>query len=203
VYRVKNWPTYAVRDEYVIEDIRIPDRTAVVSKDGAMTRCKLLLLAIVIAGCGPLAVPMVHRPSAEEQGKIDRAWDRALSPVDKLSRQEWLDLFVGAQAYQQGVDNLHFRSEKSFTRGRVVMEVHYDREHPAKDLFRVEVFDRGGKLIRKEDYSRDDVKATLGDLFPGNGRPADKAERKEFEKRHRSRWEKIQSYFPDASDENK
>jgi hypothetical protein len=159
----------------------------------------LLLMLMIIAGCGPLSVPMVHRPDAKDQEKIDRAWNRALTPVDKLSRQDWLDLFVGAQAYQQGVDKLHFRSEKSFKGGRVVMEVHYDRAAPAADLFRVQVFDTDGKLVRKEDYSRKDVEATIHNLFPGNARSADEAERKAFEKEHEARWARIQSYFPEAS----
>lgn len=162
-----------------------------------------LVVVITVAGCGPLSVPMATRPNAERQEKIDRAWDRALSPVSKLTRQEWLDLFVGAQAYQYGVDKLHLRSEKAFSDGRVVMEVSYDRARPQADRFEVRVYNDKGKLLREEKFTRQDVKSTVSDLFPPKTRPADEKERVEFEKQHKARWEKIQSYFPDAGKDTK
>ena len=158
--------------------------------------CSLILLL----GCGPLAVPMVDRPSEEKQAKIDITWNRALDPPDKLSRQEWLDLFVGAQAFQMGVDKLHFRSEKSLATGRIVMEVHYDRASPNEDRFDVRVFDNNDHLLREETYSRDDVENTIGDLFRNSPNSNQEEEWTPKEKEVNQRWEKILSYFPDAKE---
>lgn len=140
---------------------------------------------------------MVERPSEDDQKSLDDSWNRALSPTDKLSRQEWLDLFVGAQAYQAGVDKLHMRSEKAFSGGTIVMEVHYDRFSPDGDLFEVSVFDATGQLLRKEQYTRKDVEQTRSDLFEQVG-PFDEEERAEHEAEIKARWEKIAGYFPNA-----
>jgi hypothetical protein len=161
----------------------------------------LLILAGIMASCGPLSTPMVDRPSENDQKQLDTAWDRALSPIGKLNRQEWLDLFVGAQAYQAGVDKLHMRSEKAFSGGSIVMEVHYDRESPGEDGFEVSVFDEAGKLVRNEKFSRQDVETTRRDLFSAEV-PEDEEERLEFEAEHQARWEKILEYFPNARKKN-
>jgi len=123
------------------------------------------LAAGVLAGCGPMDRPMPPRPSADEQKQIDAAWDAALAPVDKYDRQQWLDALVGTQAYQAGVDTLTFRSEKAFARGKVVMEVFYDRAKPAADRLVVTVFDTAGKQVRQETYTRADVERTAKELF--------------------------------------
>lgn len=140
---------------------------------------------------------MVDRPSEDDQKSLDDSWDRALSPTDKLTRQEWLDLFVGAQAYQAGVDKLHMRSEKAFSGGTIVMEVHYDRFSPDVDLFEVSVFDATGQVLRKEQYTRKDVEQTRSDLFEQVA-PNDEEERAEYEAEIKARWEKIAEYFPNA-----
>jgi hypothetical protein len=156
------------------------------------------IIVALAVGCGPLATPMVDRPSADDQKSLDDSWNRALSPTDKLTRQEWLDLFVGAQAYQAGVDKLHMRSEKAFSDGTIVMEVHYDRFSPEVDLFEVSVLDTTGQILRKEQYTRQDVEKTRSDLFE-KVRPADDEERAEFEAELKARWEKIAEYFPNAN----
>ena len=45
------------------------------------------------------------------QKKISASWEKALQPVDRLDRQAILDALICTQAYQMGVDRLHFRSE--------------------------------------------------------------------------------------------
>jgi hypothetical protein len=152
-------------------------------------------MLLFVVGCGPLQKPMVHRPSDTQQQEIDDAWNRALSPVDKLDRQEWLDLFVGAQAYQLGVDKLMFRSEKAFANGRVVMEVHYDREAPDKDVFLVQVLDDKSNLVRTERYSRQDVEDTYKLLVEVPDGPVDD----EQTRRRAERWERITEYFPESA----
>ena len=160
-----------------------------------MRRLLILFLLLLTVGCGPLQKPMAHRPNDAQQQEIDDAWDRALSPVDKLDRQEWLDLFVGAQAYQLGVDKLMFRSEKAFANGRVVMEVHYDRAAPKEDVFLVQVLDDQKNIVRTERYSRQDVEETYKLLVQVPEGPAD-----EDQTRQRAeRWEKITEYFPESA----
>jgi hypothetical protein len=135
---------------------------------------RVLLLAALgvgaggLIGCGPLSRPIPERLADEDQKQVDDAWTRALTPVGKPDRQTWLDVFVTTQAYETGVDSLTFRSEKKWAGGRVVMEVHYDRAKPAGDRFEVTVYDAAGKALRRERYSRDEVRQTYDDLnLPG------------------------------------
>lgn len=160
-----------------------------------MPRMLMAAVLIFVVGCGPLQKPMVHRPDDSQQREIDNAWNRALAPLDKLDRQEWLDLFVGAQAYQLGVDRLTFRSEKAFAHGRVVMEVHYDRAAPAEDAFLVQVLDERNNVVRSERYTRQEVEDTYKLLVEVPDGPVD-----ENQARQRAeRWEKITEYFPESA----
>src|SRR5262249_30424986 len=138
----------------------------------------------------------------KEEEEIDEGWDKALDPVGKLDRQRWLDVFVGTQAYQAGVDKLHFRSEKKFSGGVVVMEVHYDRAAPAEDKFEVQVLDRAGKLLRREVYTRDEVEKANRELHerlpppPEKGQgpePPDAARKRAAQE---ARWKKVEKIFP-------
>ena len=122
------------------------------------------LVLAFLGGCGPLSRPMVPRPDAEGQKKIDESWERALAPVGRLDHQALLDVFVTSQAYELGVDRLTFRSEKRFSGGKVVMEVVYDREEPAKDRFSVTVHGPTGELLREERYGREEVEQTCREL---------------------------------------
>src|SRR5450755_4458451 len=88
----------------------------------------LALSIIPLIGCGPMGNgPMPARLEADSQKKIDDAWEKALAPVDHLDHQAMLDTMVVTQAFQAGVDRLEFRSEKKFSGGMVVMEIHFDR----------------------------------------------------------------------------
>jgi hypothetical protein len=168
---------------------------------------KLLCATVfVLGGCGPLQMPMAPRFEPEQLQQIDAAWDKALSPVDQLDRSRWLDLFVGARAYQAGVDKLSMHSEKRFAGGLVVMEVLFDRANPENDHFRVEVRDLTGQLIREETYGRDEVQATYEYLFvhhppePKGEEPTETTKKRaEFE----ARWKGIAEYFPESKDRPK
>ena len=117
-----------------------------------------LLLAPV--GCGPVVSPMPPRLDADGQKQIDDAWDQALTPVNKYDGQALLDLLVTTQAYQFGVDSLSFRSEKTFSGGKVLMEIAFDRSKPGADRFAVTILDKAGKILRTETYGRDQVEWT-------------------------------------------
>jgi hypothetical protein len=127
----------------------------------------------VVAGCGPVGpAPMPDRLSDESQKRIDESWERALQPVDKLERQALLDAIVFTQAYQVGVDRLSFRSEKTFSGGTVVMEIHFDRAKPGEDRFVVRVLDKTGAELRHLVYNRGEVETTAKDLHnPRFNRP--------------------------------
>lgn len=130
------------------------------------------LTAAVLVGCGPMTSPMPPRLDANDQKQIDDVWEQALAPVGKHDRQTWLDTFVTTQAYQAGVDLLDFRSEKKWTGGKVVMEVHYERAKPEADRFEVTVFDHGGQALRRERYGRAEVEKAQKDLMDGQNQPA-------------------------------
>src|SRR5947209_657713 len=119
---------------------------------------------------------LAPRPDDEMQQRIDKAWDAALSPVDRVNREQLLDAFVGTGAYQYGVDKLTFRSEKRFSGGVVVMEITFDRAAPDKDGFVVTVYDKAGKAVRRESYGRKEVEQAYHELFvdvpPQQGNPA-------------------------------
>ena len=130
------------------------------------------LTAAVLVGCGPMTSPMPPRLTPNDQKEIDDAWEQALAPVGKHDRQTWLDTFVVTQAYQGGVDSLDFRSEKKWSGGKVVMEVHYETAKPAADRFEVTVYDHGGQVLRRETYGRAEVEQVQKDLLDGQNQPA-------------------------------
>jgi hypothetical protein len=151
---------------------------------------------------------MAPRLDDEAQKEIEAAWEKALSPVDRLDHQLLLDVFVGTGAYQRGVDKLFFRSEKRYAGGLVVMEVHYDRTAPAEDRFEVKVLDSGGKLLRQERYSREEVEQTYRALYGDAPRPLQEGEQEapqaaEKRSKHQARWGKIEELFPKPKEEPK
>jgi hypothetical protein len=165
-----------------------------------------LLTAGVLSavGCNPIGPkPMVDRLSDDDQRAVTESWNKALQPVDKLDRQAFLDILVYGQAYQVGVDRLNLRSEKTFSGGVVVMEVHFDRARPAEDRFEVTIRDQAGKELRRVVYSRQEVELTFKDLYdqnlagnPGLNQPplpADQARKREEVQR---RLKAIEALFP-------
>jgi hypothetical protein len=166
--------------------------------------CALAFVAFV--GCGPMQAPLPARLDAETQKKVDESWDRAFTPADRLGHQDLLDVMVGTQAYQLGVDTFALRAEKRVAGGRVVMEVVFDRARPADDRFEVSVYDAAGKLVRSERYSRPEIEEAHGVLFgvpaenPNAPDPPEVAARRAA---HKARWEKINGLFPGANDVKK
>src|SRR5947209_14761086 len=157
----------------------------------------LLVPLMAAAGCGPMQQPMPPRLGGDGQKQIDEAWEKALTPVGRLNRQQWLDAFVLTQAYQIGVDRLSFRSEKEFSGGTVVMEIHFDRCKPGEDRFEVTVLDRDGKPVRAERYSRADVEGTC-EVFSSLP-PPDPNEPPELTRKRREREARekvIEQFFP-------
>jgi hypothetical protein len=132
---------------------------------------------------------MPARLTEEEQKEVQKSWDKALAPVGRLDHQLLLDVMVGTGAYQYGVDTVYFRSEKRFSGGRVVMEIHFDQANPVADRFEVKVVDPTGRTLREERYSRSEVEQTYRDLRPAPpGQPDDPA--------RAARWERITEIFP-------
>ena len=87
-----------------------------------------LLLGCFVAAVAHLRLrsmqmPMPVRLNEEEQKNIDQAWDKALTPVDRLDHVAMLDAFLITHAYQVGVDKLTFHSEKKVAAGMVVMDI--------------------------------------------------------------------------------
>jgi hypothetical protein len=162
-------------------------------------------LTFAVVGCGPMTSPMPARFDAEAQKKIDDGWDRAFERSGKLDRQELLDVMVGLQAYQLGVDTFHLKATKKFAGGTVVMEVTFDRAKPDDDRFEVSVYDAAGKLVRKERYNRKEVEETYNALFvnpppPRDPAVADTPEVAARRAAHEARWNKIWSVFPEQKE---
>jgi hypothetical protein len=152
----------------------------------------LLGSLVLLSGCGPLQRPMPTRLDQEGQKQIDQSWDEALTPVDRLNRQQVLDVLVSSFAFEVGVDRLAFRSEKEFRGGLVVMEIHYDRRKPDGDRFEVTVFDGGGKELRHERYSRQDVEQTCHVFYDqlSSDHPT--------QQERAARWKHVEQFFPNA-----
>ena len=123
-----------------------------------------LVACCAAVGCGPMTRPIPERLNDDDQKQLDAAWDAALAPTNKHDRQTWLDVMVGAYAYQVGVDQFEFRSVKKWSGGTVVMEAKFDRAKPAEDRFTITVNDTNGKTLRTEAYTREDVERTVKDL---------------------------------------
>jgi hypothetical protein len=151
---------------------------------------------------------MVPRLDDEGQKKIDEAWEKALSPLDRLDHQKLLDALIGTNAYQLGVDKLYFRSEKRYSGGKVVMEVHFDRATPEEDRFEVNVLDADGKVLRREHYGREDVEKTYRELFVDTPPTLKKGEQEtpeaaERRVKYEARWEQILQVFPEPKAKDK
>lgn len=119
------------------------------------------MLAVVIAGCGPLTRPMVQRLSEEDQAKVDEVWKNIFTPTDRTDHTLLLDIMLHYQLFQLGVDRLSLTSEKRFDGGTAIMAVRYDREHPELDAFTFHCVDAKGRLIRQERYTREEVDARM------------------------------------------
>lgn len=133
-----------------------------------------MMLVLAVVGCGgPMGgLPVVERLNPQDQRTVDQSWLNMLSPPERLDRALLLDVLVTNQLHQQGVDRLHFVSEKDVWGGRVIMTVHYDRAHPAFDNFTVTFTDAKGQERRHERYSFDEVKDRANKLLGSTTRPS-------------------------------
>ena len=144
-----------------------------------------------------MIVPMVPRLDEESQKTVNAGWERMLSPVDRLDDQTLLDAIIVTGLFQQGVDRVHFRSEKRFSGGMVVMEVHFDRTMPTQDRFEISVLGPGGKTLRTERYDRKAVEDTYQVLFGGpRAKKIDGDKPERADTGSTARWERIHKLFP-------
>lgn len=158
--------------------------------------CVGLILCCAAVGCGPMSRPIPERLSEDAQKQVDEAWEAALTPTNKHDRQTWLDVMVGAYAYQAGVDQFEFRSVKKWSGGTVVMAAKFDRAKPADDRFTLTVNDQAGKPLRTEAYTREDVEETVKALTPPHVPDNDPAMRA-----YKARVAKIEAVLPKPKDD--
>lgn len=174
----------------------------------------LALCTISLVGCGPMGSgPMPPRLDADQQKSIDDSWNKALTPPNNLDNQAILDALVLTHAYEIGVDRLTFRSEKAFSGGTVVMEIHFDRAKPNDDRFELKILDKTGVQVRHIVYNRDQVEATYKDLNDkkfagprgGNDPPLapDEAKKREDVQKRIAAVEKMFPKRDEAQDANK
>lgn len=148
-----------------------------------------------LVGCGPMTGPMPQPLPDDKQKELDDAWTKALTPVDKHDRQQWLDVVVTAYPYQCGVEELHLRSVKKWDGGTVVMEIRTNRATPDDDSITVTVLDKAGKQLRTEKYLRSEVERTTRE-FEGkrrDGQPLTPAEEAAIE----ARVKRVEAIMPD------
>jgi hypothetical protein len=112
--------------------------------------CFALLL---LQGCSPMMFPMPMRLDAQEQQRVDSAWNAMLTPVNRLDRKTLLDCVVFMQFYQSGVDRFTARSEKQTSAGKVEMAIEFDRQKPEADQFAIRVVGPWGGTHRYEKWS--------------------------------------------------
>lgn len=117
----------------------------------------LPLVLVIIGACGPMTKPMVDRLEDKHQAAVDEAWENMLSPVDRLDRMLLLDTVIASGMFQLGVDRLHLVSEKALSAGVVCMEILYDRDDLDSAVFSIAYADPTGRVLRREEYGRDEV----------------------------------------------
>jgi len=115
-----------------------------------------LLVAFLVGGCGPLAVPMVQRLTPSEQKEVDSIWRNMLQPVDRTDPPTLMDCLIVYQLYHRGVDSFHARSVKQTPSGKVTMTIDFDRDRPSDDRFTFKLT-RWGFTIREEQWSGNQV----------------------------------------------
>lgn len=140
---------------------------------------------------GPMPQPLPE----DKQKELADAWTKALTPVERHDRQQWLDVIVTAYPYQCGVEELHLRSVKKWDGGTVVMEIRIDRATPDDDSITVTVLDKAGKQLRTEKYLRWEVERAAM-AFEGkrtDGRKMTPAEEEALE----ARVKRVEAIMPD------
>lgn len=164
----------------------------------------MAVVAILVAGCGPMILPMSVKLDEKQQKKYDEFWEQAVKPPDRLSRQELLDAVGVTSAFQLGVDRLSFRSEKWFSKGVVIMVVQCDRFTPENDRFDISIVDHRGRIIRYERYTREDVERTCKELWgaPVEGSKATTQEVRAAQELRAARYRRLHELFPDLVEDS-
>ena len=129
-------------------------------------RIALPLIFVVLAGCGPMARPMVVRIEEKDQVQINEAWENMLSPPGRLDRILLLDTVMAYQLYQVGTDRVYFGSDKHLRDGVVTMEVFFDRRSPESDRFTIRYVNGRRQQELYETYLRQEVDDRFEFLFP-------------------------------------
>ena len=126
-----------------------------------MLRSMLLLVGIMLAGCGPIMFPAGYRLPDEEQWEVDNAWEQAMNPPELLGREDLLTFLISHGSHVLGVDRFSFRSEKDLPRGKAIMTVEFDVATPGDGEFSFEYRNLAGQVLRRETYSGEEVLLTV------------------------------------------
>jgi hypothetical protein len=164
------------------------------------TYLALFPVFMFLGACGPILTPMSMKLDDQQQKRVDKGWERALHPADRLDHQAMLDVIMATGIFQLGVDRMSYRSEKWYSDGLVVMEICCDRFAPAVDRFEVSVFDQAGRRTRFERYTRAEVERTLHDLWVGpeaTTRPASTEAQRQATAQQAARLARIRELFPE------
>jgi hypothetical protein len=153
---------------------------------GDAMRLWLAVPLMLVSGCSPLIFPMPMRLGAQEQQRVDSAWNAMLTPVNRLDRQTLLDCVVMMQLYQSGVDRFTARSEKQTSAGKVEMTIEFDRQKPKADQFAIRVVGPWGGTHRYEKWSAKEMFETYFRDADGSSTTAmaDEARNAEMSKRY-------------------
>ncbi len=121
----------------------------------------------VIVGCGPLSMPMVARLGADDQARVDRAWEHLTARVTEVDRTLLLDAMIASQMYQIGVDQLEMVSVKNLSGGQVTMRVNFNRLRPEDDRFTFAYVDARTRVRREESFEFGEVAERYAFLYGG------------------------------------
>ncbi|MCC7292980.1 MAG: hypothetical protein IT449_13040 [Phycisphaerales bacterium] len=112
-------------------------------------------------------MPMVARLGADDQAKLDRAWEHLIAHVTEADRTLLLDAMIVSQMYQIGVDQLDMVSVKRLPGGQVTMRVRFDRLRPEGDRFSFTYADARTRVLREESFEFGEVAERYAFLYGG------------------------------------
>ncbi len=126
-----------------------------------------LILALLIAGCGPMTIPAIRPLDPEQQAVVDGMWNNMLTPDDRLDRDLLLDVILINQLHQLGADRVRYVAIKETAAGTVTMVVDFDRARraagrPDSGTFTVTLSNPAGAVIRRDVYTGNEVLERAG-----------------------------------------
>ena len=133
-----------------------------------------LIVVICCAGChGPLGSLFVNRLDAQEQARVNSAWDRLLTRFEQDGdRTLLLDVLAVGQLHQAGVDRLDFTSAIELNDGEIEMSIRYKRGDPRSDVLTIRRLDPAGEPLWQEDFAFEEVRDRLTSLQAGFSPPS-------------------------------